>query len=147
MDNDGATILEALWRYDHEPYKSQIDFINLLNSFSFSDFATADCEGWTALHWCSSFGAAEDVKALIRYGADARAFVHPYGCQALHFAAQYSNPFTLEELLQNNEAVDVNEPDLLGLTPLHIAVGNGDSEIVNTLLRYGARMDLLERVK
>ena len=144
LDIDGATIVEALWAYDQEPYTSQLDFIHLLTAKSFSDFTTADCDGWTALHWVASFGTAEDIKAMIRYGADPCASVRTFGCQALHFAAQYGNRSTMEELLRNVEAVDINARDWLGLTPLHIAVGNDDHGITQMLLDYGARTDVLK---
>lgn len=64
-----------------------------------------------------------------------------HGVNELFFKALYNKNYPdMEELIKNG--ADVNAPDKMGmLTPLAVAAGNGDLELVNFLLRKGASLN------
>ena len=97
---------------------------------------------WTPLHMAAYYGRFEIAKLLIQNGANIDAkcddLVTP-----LHFAAdngQCGHSKTAELLLQNG--ADVDAQDKVYDTPLHDAAFNGYPEVVEVLLKHGARKDL-----
>ena len=61
------------------------------------------------------------------------------GMAAIHFAAMYGTPESVEILI--NEGAKVNFPNNNGEYPLDIAVKNGNFEIAQFLIEKGARLD------
>ena len=58
----------------------------------------------------------------------------------LHEAVYTGDRILLEEILSQHE-VDINMPDDIGYTALHIASDNDEADVVNILLKYGASVD------
>jgi uncharacterized protein len=94
----------------------------------------------TPLHYAALNGPLEDVRALLRGGADVAA-TDEQGFTAPHFACQQNRPDVAEVLLDAEAPVD--PVDQWGNTPLFRAVSNakGDPRIVHRLVRAGADPD------
>ena len=97
---------------------------------------------WTPLHMAAYYGRFEIAKLLIQNGADIDTMCDDQ-VTPLHFAAdngQCGHSKTAELLLQNG--ADVDAQDKVYDTPLHDAAFNGYPEVVEVLLKHGARKDL-----
>jgi hypothetical protein len=97
--------------------------------------------GQSALSIAASWGHESAVRCLLSHGARANgirnekiAFDPPLICAA---RSGMSSPQILDLLIQSG--ADVNQSDNEGTTPLLAARGAGLDELVNTLLRAGAR--------
>lgn len=55
----------------------------------------------------------------------------------------YGDYISLKKLLNNNQLLDLTIYDEEGLTPLHLAIKNGDLKILNLLLKYEGNVNLL----
>ena len=64
-----------------------------------------------------------------------------YKDMPLHMAVYLGNPEEVESLLKSNTppSIDVNQQDINGDTPLHIAAGKGYIKIAQLLLAYDAQ--------
>ncbi|XP_078071627.1 transient receptor potential cation channel subfamily A member 1b [Mustelus asterias] len=97
-----------------------------------------DINGCTPLHYVCRQGLTSSVEKMLTLKAS------PYlktvdKKSSLHFAAGYGRLNTCKLLLQNiNETKLLNEGDEKGMTPLHLAVQNGHTKVVQLLLRKGA---------
>jgi len=84
-------------------------------------------------------GDAEQVRALLRNGADANA-AQPDGLTALHWAAMNDSEEIVEVLLYAGATVRPLTR-VGGYTPLHLAARSGHADIVKALLAAGADPD------
>lgn len=64
------------------------------------------------------------------------------GWKPLHFAARQTNNMILEQCLQYPSHID--EPDMMGRTPLMLAAELGNIDAVATLIRHGAKTELVD---
>ncbi|MFD1374213.1 ankyrin repeat domain-containing protein [Actinoplanes sichuanensis] len=86
-------------------------------------------------------GDTEGVVSLLDAGVSAHVRDHR-GRTLLHFMAHLRDLTLLERLLA--EGLDVDAPDVAGVTPLVAAAyGMGDVEVIRALITAGARMDAL----
>jgi ankyrin repeat protein len=93
--------------------------------------------GATALHAAAENGHLEVVRVLLTRGKVSPDLLGEIGVAALHLAAQYSHAPVARLLLAANATVDLRSL-VDGSTALYSAVGNGNLEMVETLLRAGA---------
>ncbi|XP_069559574.1 transient receptor potential cation channel subfamily A member 1b [Brachyistius frenatus] len=99
-----------------------------------------DNEGCTPLHYACRLGIHDSVKNMLGLsGQLGLACKSKDKKSALHFAAQYGRVNTCHRLLETiTDSRLLNEGDERGLTPLHLASGEGHTKVVQVLLRKGA---------
>lgn len=97
-----------------------------------------DNDGCTPLHYACRQGAPVSVNNLLCFNVS----IHSKSKDKkspLHFAASYGRINTCQRLLQDmSDTRLLNEGDLHGMTPLHLAAKNGHDKVVQLLLRKGA---------
>ncbi|KAJ5703940.1 hypothetical protein N7493_011078 [Penicillium malachiteum] len=106
----------------------------------------AQCDqGQTALHY-AAWGGSVAVVRLLKDRIE-RATKNKEGNTALHIAAQMGFA-PVVEALANKHLVNMEgsneleaQDELIGWTPLHCAVDNGNQDIVERLVRHGANVD------
>jgi ankyrin repeat protein len=100
-----------------------------------ADVNAASIRGFTPLHSASLSGDPKLVQLLLEKGADPKA-ANRLGWTALHSATSMGNPAIVRALV--DAGTPVNE-GVNGVTPLMWAAAGGSSEIVELLLRRGAK--------
>nr|XP_019580618.1 PREDICTED: transient receptor potential cation channel subfamily A member 1 [Rhinolophus sinicus] len=97
-----------------------------------------DNDGCTPLHYACRQGVPVSVNNLLNFNVS----IHSKSKDKkspLHFAASYGRINTCQRLLQDmSDTRLLNEGDLHGMTPLHLAAKNGHDKVVQLLLRRGA---------
>ncbi|CAM9339806.1 unnamed protein product, partial [Pylaiella littoralis] len=88
------------------------------------------------LHYASICGWEGTIDLLLDHGADPRQTCMT-GETALHFAVALKHGEAAETLLKRSQDL-VNEADKDGDRAIHLAVQNGDQEIVNLLVNHQA---------
>ena len=111
-----------------------------------ADPTAATVDGYTALHLAAQAGDVGAVVDLLRAGARLDARSHDGGHTPLLLAAYDDRVDVIPILIDGGSAdgsastgVNVAADD--GTTPLHVATGRGDVELVDALLRRGADAD------
>ncbi len=105
--------------------------------------ADMDCRSradLTPLHRASWNGRLEAGKCLIDHGADCNAQSSP-GNSVLLYAASRGHVEFARMLLERGALAVIDAPGLRGRTPLHWAVQNGKSQVVQLLLESGANVN------
>eukprot|EP00752_Nemacystus_decipiens_P013475 g11934.t1 len=101
-----------------------------------ADVKVLDMHDYSLLHYASISGWERTVDLLLDHGADPRQTCMT-GETALHFAVSLGHGEAAETLLKRSQDL-VNEADKDGDRAIHLAVQNGDQEIVNLLVDYQA---------
>ncbi|BFZ14156.1 hypothetical protein BsWGS_17195 [Bradybaena similaris] len=97
----------------------------------------------TPLHLAVKLNFLEAVDILLKSNANVNA-VDCTGSSCIHMAVQGKSTECLTMLLERCLDADLNARNFDGLTPLHIAVDNGDLQQVETLLKYNADIDVTD---
>ena len=127
---------------DLEPgEQDMLEFLNLLDHYSYQDLDVVDTEGWTALHRVAAYATPSEVSRLIHLGADPAKVALPLRWNAIHHAVFYGNYATFVVLLPYYDVDIVSLTDERGWTLLHIAASAGHDKIVRHLLQLGADPD------
>lgn len=130
-----------------------------------ADVNAADANGYTPLHVAAEHGQARMVKLLLARGANAGLrnaagktalaiarelkklqaveLLEPAEEGALTMALKSGDKETVKSLLEENKKLMEIRVD--GLTPLHLAARNGQTEIVEALLAHGADIGAMEK--
>lgn len=93
---------------------------------------------FTALELAVETVNANIVKLLLRHGADVNANASPYG--ALHLAVMKGGPIIVKLLI--DYGADLNRAGEKVGSPLHLAVGSKQTEIITLLLGNGADVNI-----
>ena len=97
----------------------------------------ADDFGKTALIYCAENGNLDAVKTLVNSGADPGRTDHDSDT-VLHKAVQSQNT-ELPKFLLTLPGIDVNCRNVRGETPLFLAAATGNRDMVEMLMKAGAR--------
>lgn len=122
--------------------EGRIDMVRFLFSRYNFDINAKDRYGRTALMVAAARGNIRMIDTLIELGADLNAVDHD-GWKAFHYAVWCSQPNAVSYFI-NRYCVNPDTPDHHGVTGLIIASDNGDQEMVETLLKNGARLDVTD---
>lgn len=93
----------------------------------------------TPLYYAASFGLHHILSKLILQSCNIDAPGSRFGGTAVHAAAYRSHMSSLRVLLE--AGADALKADFNNITPLHSAAANGNIEVINMLLTYGARIE------
>ncbi len=98
-------------------------------------------DGFTPLSLAAFFNQTETALLLLAAGADpGRKAINKSEVNALHSAVARENITLCEAFLKRG--VDVNVPQMKGVTALHSAVHRGNLEMVKLLIQYGADLEV-----
>lgn len=111
--------------------------INLLVASNASLLDARDSSGSSPLHEAMKHGSLNAAKCIISLGADVN-LVDNIGQTILHVAALIGNAEAAVYILEHN-LIDVNREASFAITPLMIARRNNHSDVVEILIRHGAK--------
>ncbi|RCH98238.1 hos4 protein [Rhizopus stolonifer] len=101
------------------------------------ELASVDKHGRTSLHRSCIDGSLENVKELLKLGANVNA-TDNFLCTPLHCAAQYGHLSVVEALIKNG--ADMNSLDSNNSTVLHTACQHSHQSIAQYLIDSGANV-------
>ena len=130
--SDGSTVLHFASCYSNQEV---VEFLLKLNEISVN--ATDNSNETPLMHACYDGGRLDNIKMLIRNGADIQASSSD-GSTVLHFASCYSNQEVVEFLLKMNK-ISVNATSNSNQTPLmHACYNGGRLDNIKMLIQNGA---------
>ncbi|XP_051158715.1 ankyrin-1-like [Leptopilina boulardi] len=101
-------------------------------------------DGYSVLHF--AIKNIEIFTYLLKIGANIN--IHDLNKQnPLHIATKLENLHLINEILNNCDILSLFTLDFIGMTPLHIAVNNGNKNIIKLFLNKGVPIDLKTKTK
>ena len=134
----GWTPAFYLWPAGEKGTVSRTNYLDIFGNDASIEWEVFDVTGWTVLHRVAAFGFADELEALIRFGANPNTCALPLRWTALHHAVYYGNHETFLILISPKYQACVHSPDARGWTLLHIAASAGHDSIVRHLLSLNA---------
>lgn len=134
----GWTPAFYLWPSPAKGPDSTTKYLEIFGNDASIEWEVFDAWGWTVLHRTAAFGRADEVEALIRFGASPTTCALPLHWMAIHHAVYYGNFETFLTLINPKHGASIASPDARGWTLLHIAASAGHDDIVRHLLSLGA---------
>lgn len=135
-DNLGRNFLHLTVQQSHGLRNLQPEFMQMQHIKEL--VMDEDFEGCTPLHYACRQGIPCSVNNLLCYNVSIYSKSKDKK-SPLHFAASYGRINTCQRLLQDiSDTRLLNEGDLHGMTPLHLAAKNGHDKVVQLLLKKGA---------
>ncbi|XP_059474229.1 death-associated protein kinase 1-like isoform X2 [Neocloeon triangulifer] len=129
----GETCLHVACRYGHASVVGALCLLPL-------DLDHRDMEGETALHAASARGHSECVRRLVDAGASLDIQDKRHKATPLMLAMRRHH--SRVALLLLHAGADLETPDWVGDTPLHVAAYEGLLSVAQTLCAYGCKVDL-----
>ncbi|ULT86850.1 hypothetical protein L3Y34_006523 [Caenorhabditis briggsae] len=120
---------------DTPPEVSQAIIVTLLKHGAKPN--TVDTDDRTPIHWCSSNGNLDAIKALYNSGGDLT-WRDKMNLNILHCAASHGYHEVIEFAIKNIDRPVVDEIDRAGHTPLFYAISFGHYEVASKLLHNKA---------
>lgn len=141
-DKDFVNTREAATRYTVLHYAADSGSPEMVQALlqCGADVAARAPNGSTALHIASFAGNTEIVGILLEHGAPVDALDNDRNT-ALHGAVERGHLYSVEKLLAREARVDV--PNMCGVRPTHLAVGNDFLAIFIALIQAGADIRLI----
>lgn len=134
----GKTPLFHLFQPDQEStMTSATELIDMLTPHSLSGINTQSRQGWTPLHRAAAYGTSQDVKSLVKRGANLTLKTIHEQWIPIFVAVNFNNIDTFEQLVRYSPSC-IQDTDVRGWTMLHIAAALGSSELVARLVSLGA---------
>jgi ankyrin repeat protein len=122
----------------------QADMLKLLLNFVDEEFVghIAHIDGFNAVMACAEQNAPDCLQVLADYGVNLNQVTALdnqilKGATALHIASYYNRLAVLQKALELG--ADPNKPDAAGQTPLHLAVIQGNLDIIQVLKHHHAQ--------
>jgi ankyrin repeat protein len=134
----GWTPAFYLWPSPTKGPDSVTNYLEVFGNDASIEWEVFDNWSWTVLHRAAAFGRADEVQALIRFGASPTTCALPLRWMAIHHAVYYGNFETFLVLIDPKYGASIACPDARGWTLLHIAASAGHDAIVRHLLSLGA---------
>ena len=120
----------------------RVHFIHAINHDKMVDFNIRNNDGLTVLH-LAVMRSQEKTAALITAGADL-GFLTADSQNVLHLSCRARKPNIVSQILASPGALDIDQKDSFGQTPLHYACRSGEAESVRLLLKHGANVDVVD---
>ncbi|XP_023316006.1 tankyrase-2-like [Trichogramma pretiosum] len=104
---------------------------------------------WTPLRYALSRDHGRVIELLLRHGADPN-LADSMGTTAMHYICDLDSQVVFARMVfdiseeEQRHPVRVDALDILGRTPLHVALGHGHADQVELLLRKGANPNFLD---
>ncbi|KAK8813245.1 hypothetical protein WA158_002837 [Blastocystis sp. Blastoise] len=128
---------------DPEEYNELEDLTTLLEAHVDPNFLGPD--GNTALHYACANGNLECAQLLKRYGA---VFTYnTFGNSPLHRAVLLKQVPIVQFLFENYPEANVMQKNIYGKSPLDIAFGTNNEELINLVLSHPSAAGIEDEMK